>query len=194
MSYNNVFAQTDATGLSLAVPQWQAVLSRVPVESCKLFLLGDGGVGKTALRRSLKELRPADHPLEHEDAPDDLDSRTLGVEYDTMRVHEDGCARLAGRNSSQDIIDRGPTNDISMTVQDHGGQRGFHLVHDMFFQSAYAVYAIVIRIDNISLNEVERQLQYWLQFLLSTGNNGNSWSCGSLSGWHSLWFQVARWL
>ena len=195
MSYNNVFAQTDATGLSLAVPQWQAVLSRVPVESCKLFLLGDGGVGKTALRRSLKELRAADHPLEHEDAPDDLESRTLGVEYDTMRVCENGCVGRNWRTAIRGWLGRRPTDHISLTVQDHGGQRGFHLVHDMFFQSAYAVYAIVIRIDKISLNEVERQLRYWLQFLLSTGNNGNSWSCGSLSGWHSLlWFQVARWL
>ena len=87
-------SQSDATGLSLTVPEWQTVLSRVPVESCKLFLLGDGGVGKTALRRSLKEVRPADHPLEHENAPDDLESRTLGVEYDTMRVREDGRVRM----------------------------------------------------------------------------------------------------
>ena len=70
------------------------MLSRVPVESCKLFLVGDGGVGKTALRRSLKEPRPKAHPLEHEDAPDELSTRTLGVEYDVVDLREDGSIGL----------------------------------------------------------------------------------------------------
>ena len=153
------------------------MLSRVPVESCKLFLVGDGGVGKTALRRSLKEPRPKAHPLEHEDAPDELSTRTLGVEYDVVDLREDGSIGLNMWNHLTALFSaKTPRDLLPMIVQDHGGQRGFHLAHDLFFQSSYAVYAIVIRIDKVGVGVVEQQLRYWLQFLLSTNTSNGTFS------------------
>ena len=173
------------------------MLSRAPVESCKLFLVGDGGVGKTALRRSLKESRSRNHPLEHEDAPEEASTRTLGVEYDIVNLRENGSVGLGWREQLTSMLSgQTPQDMFPMTVQDHGGQRGFHLVHDMFFQSSYAVYAIVIRIDKVGVVEVEHQLRYWLQFLVSAGNS-NGMICLCWLNWlHSFtlcaWLQVVR--
>ena len=143
--------KTQLQGFSLSPQQRDLLLGGVPIHTCKLFLLGDGGVGKTALRKALPAVRQPNDPLEVEDDPDNPDTRTLGVEFESMELRT-----------------------IPVCIQDHGGQKGFHIVHSMFLQSAYAVFAIVVRIDrHATLQDVEEQLRYWLKFLCSSVGSGS---------------------
>lgn len=168
----------DADGVTLGREQWQILLARQPVEIGKLFLLGYGGVGKTALRKALKERRALDHEDETEDDPTNPMKRTLGVEYDLMFLEDNGNPRLHRNLSALDqfwmSINLRSTELIPVCIQDHGGQEEFHVVHDMFFQSVYGMYAIVIRADRTALENVESILRYWLRFACSTARGGRT--------------------
>ena len=161
--------QPEVPGTRLTPAHLKILFTRVPGDRCKLFLVGDGGAGKTALRRSLRQVRDLNDPdlrvIEEHDDPNDPESRTLGIEFDDLYLRSDG---VPAGDPSDDAI--------SVCIQDHGGQKCFHVFHDLFFQSAYAVYVVVIRIDTNDEEAVREQLVYWLNFLCSTVKTGSTTS------------------
>ncbi len=76
---------------------WRPVLAYVrelraqggaPVREARVFLLGEGGQGKTSLRRAL-----LDSGRDRAD-PIDVDDRTVGIDVEVRRVHWSVYARI----------------------------------------------------------------------------------------------------
>ena len=59
-----------------------------PVREARVFLLGEGGQGKTSLMRAL-----LDSGRDRAD-PIDVDDRTVGIDVEVRRVHWSVCARI----------------------------------------------------------------------------------------------------
>ena len=97
-------------------------------------------------------------------------TRTLGLEYETITLYNDGVGR--GR-AAQDARLRLFDDSMRVKVQDYGGQRGFHLIQDLFFHGGYAIYAILLRLDKLTAFAAVDRLNYWLQFLNSTARTGD---------------------
>lgn len=147
-------AQRDIEGLTLNLDEWRMVLNRLPIRQCKVFLLGDGGSGKSSLSAALQSQRNANDPDELDDNPKDMMTRTYGVEYN-----------LFGIKVGDEEPDR-------FCIQDPGGHYQPHVVHPLLFQAAYGIYMIVVRVDLHTPWQVKEQVSYWLKFVHACARPG----------------------
>lgn len=146
--------QRDVDGLTLSRDEWRMVLNRLPIQGCKVFLLGDGGSGKSSLSAALRSMRKPSDPDETEDDPTNPMTRTYGMEYE-----------LFGIRVGDDAPDM-------FCIQDPGGHYQPHLVHPMLFQTAYGIYIIVVRVDTHTHREVIEQVSHWFKFVQACARPG----------------------
>ncbi|MCB9422743.1 MAG: leucine-rich repeat domain-containing protein [Ardenticatenaceae bacterium] len=116
----------------------------LPLHEAKVLLVGQGGVGKTALVRRLIHNLP----------PDETQGKTDGVDIRNMNIDIS--------NSAKD-----QTDSIRLNIWDFGGQGIYQATHQFFFTSR-SVYLVVM---NARTGEQESRLQHWLKLAGSLSNN-----------------------
>lgn len=119
--------------------------ARQLVPLAKVVLLGEGGVGKSHLRRRLFEQQESYYnPSEPRTSGVDVAMDTAGMPV----TFEDAALRLS--------------------VWDFGGQRHLHGTHRLFVAGARTAYVIVC---DATRSRAENRLDYWLRFVRHEGSD-----------------------
>jgi internalin A len=123
--------------------------SRRPLKEAKMLLVGQGGVGKTALA----------HRLLHNLPPDKGQGKTEGID-----IHK---WQITPSSSSDTVPHSSPPNPITLNLWDFGGQGVYQTTHQFFFTSR-SLYLVVV---NARTGEQESRLSHWLKLVGSLSNN-----------------------
>ncbi|MCA9922453.1 MAG: leucine-rich repeat domain-containing protein [Anaerolineales bacterium] len=116
--------------------------ARRPLHEAKMLLVGQGGVGKTALARR----------LQHDLPPDENHGKTEGVDIHKWQIEP-----------SQIPV----TNPITLNLWDFGGQGVYQATHQFFFTSR-SLYLVVV---NARTGEQESRLHHWMKLISGLSNN-----------------------
>ncbi|MBK9126323.1 MAG: hypothetical protein IPM13_00775 [Phycisphaerales bacterium] len=147
---NNCFRNVPADLLSSGdVRQWATYRERLSdtrqlIPLAKVVLLGEGGVGKSHLRRRLFE--------QQESYYNASEPRTSGV---------DVAVDTAGMPVNFETV------ALRLSVWDFGGQRHLHGTHRLFMAGTRTAYVIVC---DATRSRAENRLDYWLRFVRHEGS------------------------
>ncbi len=127
---------------------------RRPLHEAKMLLVGQGGVGKTALTRRLLYDRP----------PEETQGKTEGVD-----IHKYTPAPALPSSSSPlpPTTPALPPAPITLNLWDFGGQGVYQATHQFFFTTR-SLYLVVI---NARTGEQESRLRHWLKLVGSLSDN-----------------------
>eukprot|EP00058_Branchiostoma_floridae_P024069 XP_002609559.1 hypothetical protein BRAFLDRAFT_101917 [Branchiostoma floridae] len=154
-SYDSTVSQTE-TRKQAEYSELQLVTSLGSVEetTVKLFLCGDGQVGKTSLRAILKKtgiITAVLWNIRSKFRKEDAFNPTPGVHVSRKNVR--GIGRLS--------------------VHDFAGQAQFYVTHAMLLRTTNAIFPVVYKITDVE-KEQKRQVHGWLSFIHCSNADPNN--------------------
>ena len=135
---------------------------RRSLREAKMLLVGQGGVGKTALARRLIHNLP----------PDKNQGKTPGVDINKWQITP------SSTSNPQSLI----SDPITLNLWDFGGQGVYQATHQFFF-TARSLYLIVV---NARTGEHESRLNHWLNLVASLSDNAPAIIVVNQQDLHSL--------
>lgn len=132
--------------------------SNQPLHEARLFLLGEGSVGKSSLVERIIWNRPPGNK-----------GKTIGVDIHSwqIKITPDNDQPTPPLTSNKDIPIRITPHSIHLNIWDFGGQEIYHATHQ-FFLTHRSLYLIVI---DARQDEEANRLDYWLRHAQSFGGD-----------------------
>ena len=142
-----ILAEEKTQGLQLLFKTGTKLL-----DTAKVFVCGDNGIGKTSLIKTLDTGRHLDAHEQPPDEPDKPDERTAGIRLSQLSLshtHENG---------------EGEGQDATLRVFDFGGQPEFHVMHTLLVSDWTAAFVVCVDLSK-SHEKLKQRLWYWLRFI-----------------------------
>ena len=150
--------------------------------TCKLLVVGQEGVGKTTLIRSLQS-KNGKTQCKQNMATDGVDIKQF-----TLVSHESSSSSSSSNNNNNSNSE----SDINLTVWDLGGQEVFYPTHQ-FFLTSNSIYIVAFDMAQISkknlnaasFEEVESRISYWAFQIRELASSGYDMAPFILVGTHA---------
>ncbi|EGD78593.1 hypothetical protein PTSG_09285 [Salpingoeca rosetta] len=134
----------------------------VPLETAKVFVCGDYGIGKTTMIESLpgslfrRFTRTIFQPAND---PDRSNERTPGIRVCEMKLKDTTSQGSDGDNAA------------SLRVYDFGGQLAYHVIHTLMMSDRFAAFVVCVDLSEPK-EHVKERANYWLQFICTRLQQG----------------------
>ncbi|EGD79567.1 hypothetical protein PTSG_13043 [Salpingoeca rosetta] len=132
----------------------------IPLETAKVFMCGDYGIGKTTMIESLagsyfRQLLFA--AWQPRDDPDRPNERTPGIRVCEMKL--------------QDTTSHTSDEVASLRVYDFGGQWAYHVIHTLMMSDRFAAFVVCVDLSQPE-QHVKEHVNYWLRFICTRLQQG----------------------
>ncbi|EGD79552.1 hypothetical protein PTSG_12997 [Salpingoeca rosetta] len=161
-------SEDDSTSSAKAAYQEQLDLLKlletgsVPLETAKVFVCGDDGIGKSTMIKSLpgslfrRFTRTIFQPAND---PDRRNERTPGIRVCEMKLKDTTSQGNDGDNAA------------SLRVYDFGGQLAYHVIHTLMMSDRFAAFVVCVDLSEPK-EHVKERANYWLQFICTRLQQG----------------------
>ncbi|EGD80081.1 hypothetical protein PTSG_10355 [Salpingoeca rosetta] len=138
----------------------------MPLDTAKVFVCGDYGIGKTTLIRSLRGAgylhAVSTYFFAPANDPDRPNERTPGIQLSKLNLHAHANSGR-GRGSEHTVA--------SLRVYDFGGQLAYHVIHTLMMSDRFAAFVVCVDLSQPALRVTQRA-NYWLQFICTRLQQG----------------------
>ncbi|EGD78403.1 hypothetical protein PTSG_09099 [Salpingoeca rosetta] len=133
----------------------------VPLETAKVFVCGDYGIGKTTMIKSLDsdDHEPQSQAEQPPNDPDRPDERTPGIRVCDMKLQDTTSQGNEGGNAA------------SLRVYDFGGQLAYNAIHTLMMSDRFAAFVVCVDLSQPE-QHVKDRASYWLQFICTRLKQG----------------------
>ncbi|EGD77637.1 hypothetical protein PTSG_08728 [Salpingoeca rosetta] len=144
----------------------------VPLETAKVFVCGDYGIGKSTMIKSLpgslfrRFTRTIFQPAND---PDRRNERTPGIRVCEMKLKDTTSQGNDGDNAA------------SLRVYDFGGQLAYHVIHTLMMSDRFAAFVVCVDLSEPK-EHVKERANYWLQFICTRLQQGMAAASATAGG------------